>query len=304
MKKIYVILISTVIILSIIGGIWYFGKPSDTLNADEFFTEIQESGLKCNQNDTWTLFDKVENVYVYYIPELDLINRTANLDVMNEFTAIKFESSEGYLRVEKNQTENFTVGDYATHEENVRYYEEDELSLLLLGDYAPLDTGYMPRHIYNKWVIRAFHEITRINEFPPFNYTTEILNDTTIKVTITEVPDYYPYPLKWNQIECESILYKGIDIGFGVNTTIGEPVKAFKEGNYSNPHNPELLSLFNITVFQDYEKIYDIFYPNGFEGNEFIKAGQYLIINLNTTMETHVPLVLNELDLGSIDFVP
>ena len=307
MKKIYVILISIIIILSTVGIIWLYKSPggdSNKLNADDFFTEIWTTSLEYEQNDTWTLYDKVEKTYSYYIPELDSYNETGNLDIMNEYTAIKFETSEQVLVVEGNQTQNFTLGKYATHVEKVKYYENEELSEWWGWDHS-IGSGYLPLHIYNKWVKVAFQQMRRANDSPPFTYSSEILNETTIKITITNVLEYYPNPIKWNQVHCKFIEFKGI--GAFENITIGENPQMIKDENISFSNNPELLSLFNITAFQNDEMIYNFFYPYEASGNAYVKEGQYLLINWDTTKWIQMELTSINIEdeyFGTINIVP
>jgi hypothetical protein len=168
-----------------------------------------------------------------------------------------------------------------------------------------VDSGYLPPHIYNKWKTIVFTQIQRNNESPPFEYSSEIMNGTTFKLLITGVPNYYPYPLRWNQVGCEFIEYLGT--GIYDNITIGEDPKMLKDGNLSQSNNPELLSLFNITVYHHDERIYNFYYPDDNSGDEFIQKDQYLIINWNTAMDIQIELTSYKFDdsirfLGIIDF--
>lgn len=289
-KKGLIVIISGLIILAAIGVIWL--NPLNKLNADEFFTEIESQDIIFNQNDTWTLHDKVDKVYQYYLPELDLINKTVNYDENKEYTAIKFKTSYNYLKLEGNQTQNFTIGDYATHVENIRLCEGFELLKNdRNGNITSLsEAKYVPQSIYNSMLINYFSWFSE--GLTRFDYSTEILNETALKVTITDVWDYYPYPIQWNQVKFYSLIFTGSVIGMGENITVGEGILQYKNGSkdISLSANPELISLFNISVYQNDVKIYDIFYPDEYDGNHIINEGQYLIIDTLTSTEISFPL--------------
>ena len=304
MKTVYVLIVSIVIVVSMCGGILYFAKSTDTLNADEFFMQVWKPSLQYEQNDTWTLHDKVEIIYLYKIPDILLYNETGNFEIMNEYTAVKFETSREFLRLDGNQTSNFTVGKYATHLERTKYYENEVLLEMKRWGFI-VNSRYLPPHIYNKWIATAFAHIQRVNESPPFQYSREIMNETTFKLIITGVPDYYPYPLRWNQVGCEFIKYTGT--GIYENQTIGELPKMIKDGNLTQSNNPELLSLFNITVYDNEEMIYNFYYPDDTSGDEFIQKDQYLLISWNTAIDIQIELISYKFNdsinfLGIIDF--
>jgi len=81
-KKIYSIIISICLITASIITIWTINErnaskesielPLNTYNASAFFSRTGDN-LPYDENSNWTIYDKVQNVYLYRIPEIDYL---------------------------------------------------------------------------------------------------------------------------------------------------------------------------------------------------------------------------------------
>ena len=125
---------------------------------------------------------------------------------------------------------------------------------------------YMPVFLFQFNLIDWFHWLSYgINSL---NYTSEVLSPTEIKITITEVADYYPHPVKWNDIN-----YRASKIS----------------GDYPTSWSATHYDFDSIKVYQGNDVIFDLVNPESYSSEMTIQKGQYFIFKEST----HNPFIVN-----------
>ena len=293
-KKIFFIsIIIVVLVISLYAGYSILLPETENdntityINGDSFFNSTSKLLINFSANYSWNIYDEIEDISTFYLPALNTDNDTYDFESYEVFTGIKFTSSSKYLYINGNHSHNYSKGTNVFHNESVMYYEIGTLPIIESIGLIQ-SAGYIPQHTYNSWKIYIFQNYKVYYEIAPFNYTVESSTSVRYNIVIDEVPEFYPYSLKWNQISCGFIEYAHDDFFIGANP------KAVINGSMNTTNNDLILNLRMEVYSEDDVLIYNLLNDNIPRGDVNVSAGQYIKIYLIEPVEVHISLQFNK----------
>lgn len=265
MKKsvIYGILAVTVVIALISFG--YYFSLNNRISVKEFY-DLPQFPVGFNDNneftigDTYYLKDKVVKSEAFEFPEIILPETwngeiTINYQNASYYTGVLFESSDSYLYFKGNQSSKFISGEVVQFEITIEEYD-----IGFYGSEKP--SRALPATLFFDLNFNSYVASIIDHEYSPFDYSVQ-KNSIHTEISITNVPDRFPFPVNWGDVAVK----------------------------YFNYNGPELIDDFpTIQIFENGSLIGELEGSPNSQLNVLIKQNQKLVINTTADCEFQLHL--------------